>query len=131
MILPTHRLLDAAYEEAKGEKKIGSTLKGIGPTYQDKIGRLGLRVGDILSAKFEEKYHNLRTKHVAILERFGPVKGLEELEKEFFSAIEFMKNFQLVESEYLINDTLDSGSRVLAEGAQGALLILTLEVIHL
>ena len=122
LILPTHRLLDAAYEKAKGEMKIGSTLKGIGPTYQDKIGRLGLRVGDILSMSFEEKYHALRSRHLEILERLGHTDGLEEYEKEFFSAIDFMKTLQLVESEYMINNILNSGSRVLAEGAQGALL---------
>ena len=122
LILPTHRLLDAAYEKAKGEQKIGSTLKGIGPTYQDKIGRLGLRVGDILAVDFDERYHALRSRHLEILERMDHTEGLQEYEKEFFSAIAFMKSLQLVESEYMINDILNSGSRVLAEGAQGALL---------
>jgi len=122
LILPSHRLLDAAYEQSKGERKIGSTLKGIGPTYQDKIGRLGLRVGDIISGNFEEKYYALRDRHVILLKQLGGSPELEDIEKEFFSAIDFMRNFKLVESEYMINDELKKGSRILAEGAQGSLL---------
>ncbi len=122
LIIPSHRLLDAAYEQSKGDRKIGSTLKGIGPTYQDKIGRLGLRVGDIISGHFEEKYYALRDRHVVLLKQLGASPDLEESEKEFFSAIDFMRNFKLVESEYMINEELKNGSRILAEGAQGSLL---------
>ncbi len=122
LILPTHRLLDAAYERVKGESKIGSTLKGIGPTYQDKIGRLGLRVGDIISGRFDEKYQNLRNRHLQILEQMGEKPDLEEMEKDFFSATDFMQNFQFVESEYMVNEEVTNGNRILAEGAQGSLL---------
>ena len=122
LIIPTHRLLDAAYEQRKGDKKIGSTLKGIGPTYQDKIGRVGLRVGDIISGRFDEKYAALRNRHLEILEQLEAKYELEDLEKEFFSAIDFMRSFQLVESEYMMNNEIRSGARVLAEGAQGSLL---------
>ncbi|MEQ8475802.1 MAG: adenylosuccinate synthase [Fulvivirga sp.] len=122
LILPTHRLLDAAYEASKGKKKIGSTLKGIGPAYQDKIARLGLRVGDILSPSFKKKYEKLVEKHVQILEFYKAEYELKDLEGEFFKAIDFLKEFQLIESEYKINDELKSGSKILAEGAQGSLL---------
>ena len=122
LIIPTHRLLDAAYERVKGEEKIGSTLKGIGPTYQDKIGRLGLRVGDIISGRFEEKYAALRNRHMEILNQLGEQPDLTEHEKEFFSAVDFMRSFQLVESEYMINEEIRNGSKILAEGAQGSLL---------
>lgn len=122
LILPTHRLLDAAYETSKGKKKIGSTLKGIGPAYQDKIARLGLRVGDILSPSFKKKYEKLVEKHVQILEFYKAEYELKDLEGEFFKAIDFLKEFQLIESEYKINDELKSGSKILAEGAQGSLL---------
>ncbi|MTI38581.1 adenylosuccinate synthase [Fulvivirga lutimaris] len=122
LILPTHRLLDAAYEASKGKKKIGSTLKGIGPTYQDKIARLGLRVGDILLPTFKQKYEKLVEKHIQILEFYKAEYELKDLEVEFFKSIDFLKEFQLIESEYKINDELKAGSRVLAEGAQGSLL---------
>ncbi len=122
IILPTHRLLDAAYEHSKGNKKIGSTLKGIGPTYQDKIARLGLRVGDVASADFKSKYSQLRNQHLSILEYYKHEFDLEPLEAEFFKAIEFLKSFNLSNSEYLINTQLESGKSVLAEGAQGSLL---------
>lgn len=122
LILPTHRLLDAAYEKDKGKKKIGSTLKGIGPAYQDKVARQGLRVGDILSPKFKDKYNKLVEKHLKILSYYNAADKLEELEATFLSAIEFLKTFELVESEYKINDELKSGAKVLAEGAQGSLL---------
>lgn len=122
LILPTHRLLDAAYEASKGKKKIGSTLKGIGPAYQDKIARLGLRVGDILSPSFKKKYEKLVEKHVQILEFYKAEYELKDLEVEFFKAINFLKEFQLIESEYKINDELKSGAKILAEGAQGSLL---------
>lgn len=122
LILPTHRLLDAAYEEAKGKKKIGSTLKGIGPTYQDKVARQGLRVGDILSENFKKKYTKLVKKHLEILSHYNTKYNLEAVEDEFFRAIEFLKTFDLIEGEYKINSELSSGSKILAEGAQGSLL---------
>jgi len=122
LILPTHRLLDAAYEKSKGEKKIGSTLKGIGPTYQDKIARQGLRVGDIISHGFLDKYNKLKEKHLQILTYYNFEGDLDAMEKEFFEAIEFLRGLHLIESEYQINNELRKGSKVLAEGAQGSLL---------
>ena len=124
IILPTHRLLDAAYEQAKGESKIGSTLRGIGPTYQDKVARQGLRVGDVLSPNFRSKYDKLVTLHKAILEqnKFEYASVLPQAEADFFGAIEFMKQFPLTDTEYVINDALDNDRKILAEGAQGSLL---------
>jgi len=124
IIIPTHRLLDAAYEQAKGESKIGSTLRGIGPTYQDKVARQGLRVGDILSPKFADKYNKLVAIHKVILEQnnFDYASVLPQAEAEFFAAVEFMKQFSLTDSEYAINDALNEGRKILAEGAQGSLL---------
>jgi adenylosuccinate synthase len=124
IIIPTHRLLDAAYEQAKGESKIGSTLRGIGPTYQDKVARQGLRVGDILSPKFADKYNKLVAIHKVILEQnnFDYASVLPQAETEFFAAVEFMKQFSLTDSEYAINDALNEGRKILAEGAQGSLL---------
>jgi adenylosuccinate synthase len=122
LILPTHRLLDAAYEKAKGENKIGSTLKGIGPTYQDKIGRQGLRVGDIQSANFKDKLKTLTDIHFKILKDHQVEFNWAELESQFLDAINFLKTFPLIESEYFLNSELKAGSSILAEGAQGALL---------
>jgi adenylosuccinate synthase len=122
LILPTHRLLDQAYEKAKGENKIGSTLKGIGPTYQDKIGRQGLRVGDILSSGFREKFNHLTKIHFNILKEHDIVYNWSELEAQFLDAVAFLKDFHLIESEYVLNHELNAGSSILAEGAQGALL---------
>jgi adenylosuccinate synthase len=124
LILPTHALLDAAYERSKGDSKIGSTLRGIGPTYQDKIARLGLRVGDVLSPNFADKYKKLVDAHKVILDfyAFDYTAVLPQSEENFFAAIEFMKQFTLVDSEYVINDALTAGKSVLAEGAQGSLL---------
>lgn len=123
LILPSHRLLDAAYEKSKGDKKIGSTLKGIGPTYQDKVARVGIRVGDILLDNFKEKYQKLTDHHKTILDFFHfDYATLEESEKVFFEAIKFLKTFNLIESEYFINDCLGQNKTVLAEGAQGSLL---------
>jgi adenylosuccinate synthase len=122
LIIPTHRLLDQAYEQAKGESKIGSTLKGIGPTYQDKIGRQGLRVGDILSDKFTERFKHLTTLHFKILENLNITYNWPELEAQFLEAVNFLRQFKLVESEYLINQEIKNGSSILAEGAQGSLL---------
>jgi len=122
LILPTHRLLDAAYEKSKGKDKIGSTLRGIGPTYQDKIARLGLRVGDAISEDFRSKYEKLTSKHREILDMLNFKYDLKPLEDEFYSAIDFMKKFKLVDTDYMINQSLASHETVLAEGAQGSLL---------
>lgn len=122
LILPSHKLLDAAYEKAKGKDKIGSTLKGIGPSYQDKIARNGLRVGDILAPGFDERYRNLVDKHEAILKHHDFEYDLAEVEKPFFDAIEFLREFNLVNSEYVINNSIQSEETILAEGAQGSLL---------
>jgi len=124
LILPTHSLLDAAYEKSKGDSKIGSTLRGIGPTYQDKIARLGLRVGDVLSPNFALKYKKLVDAHKVILDfySFDYSEVLPQAEENFFGAIEFMKQFTLVDSEYVVNNAIAAGKTVLAEGAQGSLL---------
>jgi adenylosuccinate synthase len=122
LILPSHKLLDAAYEKSKGKEKIGSTLKGIGPSYQDKVARNGLRVGDILAPGFEERYRNLVDKHVNTLNHYDFEYDLAEAEAPFFEAIEFLKSFNFVNSEYLINKSIKSSKSVLAEGAQGSLL---------
>ena len=123
IIVPTHKLLDAAYEQSKGDKKIGSTLKGIGPTYQDKIGRSALRIGDVLSSDFREKYTALLEKQKSILSFYTyPLDALEEMERQFFDAIEFVKTLPLIDSEYTVNDALKGNKRILAEGAQGSLL---------
>jgi adenylosuccinate synthase len=123
IILPTHKLLDAAYEKSKGDKKIGSTLKGIGPTYQDKIGRVALRVGDMLSPDFEAKYHELVQRHKSILEYYSfGLKDLPSLEADFFEAVSFFKSLNLIETEFEVNAAIKSGKKVLAEGAQGSLL---------
>lgn len=122
LILPSHKLLDAAYEKSKGKDKIGSTLKGIGPSYQDKIARNGLRVGDILAPGFEDRYRNLVSKHESTLGHYDFEYNLEEAEAPFFEAIEFLRGFTLVNSEYMINQSVQSKETVLAEGAQGSLL---------
>lgn len=124
IIIPTHRLLDAAYEQAKGAAKIGSTLRGIGPTYQDKVARQGLRVGDVLSPNFRQKYDALVAAHKTILDRhdFDYASALPAAEADFFSAVEFLKTFTLTDSEYEVNQALQNGQKVLAEGAQGSLL---------
>ncbi len=122
LILPTHKLLDAAYEKSKGKDKIGSTLKGIGPSYQDKIARNGLRVGDILAPGFEERYRNLVNKHERTLKHYEFEYDLAQAEAPFFDAINFLREFNLVNSEYLINKSINSDDTVLAEGAQGSLL---------
>lgn len=122
IIIPTHRLLDQAYEKAKGDNKIGSTLKGIGPSYQDKIGRQGLRVGDILSDNFKEKFKKLCDIHFEILKHHQIEFDWNDLEAQFYDAVSFLRQFKLVESEYMINQELKAGSTILAEGAQGSLL---------
>jgi adenylosuccinate synthase len=122
LIIPTHRLVDAASEANKGEHKIGSTLRGISPTYQDKIGRSGLRIGDILSPNFREKYNTAVANHKQLLDRFNFQYDLSEHEPAFFEAVEFLKQFQIISSEYFINKLMDEGKKILAEGAQGTLL---------
>ena len=124
LIIPTHRLLDAAYEQAKGDEKIGSTLRGIGPTYQDKVARQGLRVGDMISPNFAEKYQKLVAIHKVILAQnnYDFADVLPPAEAEFFAAVEFMKQFRLTDSEYAVNEALQAGKPILAEGAQGSLL---------
>lgn len=123
LILPTHRILDAAMEKAKGKQKIGSTLKGIGPAYQDKIARHGIRVGNILEDDFKERYQKMSAAHLKMIKFFQDEEvELAELEDEFFKAVEFLKNRNLINSEYLINEEIKKGSKILAEGAQGTLL---------
>ncbi|WP_026902590.1 adenylosuccinate synthase [Pedobacter glucosidilyticus] len=122
LILPTHQLLDAASEKKMGDGKIGSTLKGIGPTYMDKTGRNGLRIGDIGLPDFKERYQKLVEKHKSILAHYGEVEDFSEKEAAFFEAIELIKKFPFVDSEHLVNDYLKQGKTVLAEGAQGTML---------
>lgn len=122
LILPTHRLVDAASEAKKGEHKVGSTLRGISPTYQDKIGRSGLRVGDILSPIFKEKYTNATAIHCTLLDSLNFEYNLSEHEPAFFEAVEFLKTFKIINSEYYINELIAQGKKILAEGAQGTLL---------
>ncbi|NEM99739.1 adenylosuccinate synthase [Pontibacter burrus] len=122
LILPSHKVLDRVSEEAMGSGKIGSTLKGIGPTYQDKIGRVGLRVGDILAADFKERYNKLVERHRKTIEYYGQKLEIEEQEQHFFAAVDYLRTLKLADTEYLINDALNSGKRILAEGAQGSLL---------
>ncbi|MEM7552426.1 MAG: adenylosuccinate synthase [Bacteroidota bacterium] len=121
LILPTHKLLDKAYEEEKGEKKIGSTLKGIGPAYGSKIARAGLRLGDILSNDFEKKFSETIEEHKAILEAYE-IEVDDHLLLEFKDSLEFIKDFEIGSTEYVLNNNLKKGKRILAEGAQGSLL---------
>jgi adenylosuccinate synthase len=130
LITPTHRLLDAAYESIRGATKIGSTLKGIGPTYTDKIARKGLRVGDILTRDFKADYLALKEDHLKLIRFLGFDSGtflidkvpFDEYEMKWLEAVEFMRTLKLVDSEYFINDSLSEGKKVLAEGAQGTML---------
>ena len=123
LILPTHRLLDAASEAAKGKNKIGSTLKGIGPTYMDKTGRNGLRVGDIFSENFKEKYQVLVDKHIGILSHYeGFEYDLNSLEAPWLESLETLKSLEAVDSEHFLNKALLEGKKILAEGAQGTML---------
>lgn len=121
LILPTHRLLDAAYEAAAGKSKIGSTLKGIGPTYTDKISRHGLRVGDILAPDFQERFEKLKNRHLQLLKDLNFECDPDKDEAEWMSAIEFLRGFKLIDCEYFVNNWLDE-KPMLAEGAQGSLL---------
>jgi adenylosuccinate synthase len=122
LILPTHRALDKAAELSKGNEKIGSTLKGIGPTYMDKTGRNGLRVGDLLDKNFTTSYIKLRLKHQRLLDNYNFNEDITAWEEEFFEAIEFLKELNIVNGEYFINQQIKSGKRILAEGAQGSML---------
>ena len=122
LILPSHRLLDAAYELHKGNTKIGSTLKGIGPAYTDKTGRNGLRVGDILRKEFRELYNDHLKNHLIILKNYDFKFDLKEYEKGWFEGIEMLKKFRMANTEYLVNELVLKGKRVLAEGAQGTML---------
>ena len=122
LILPTHRILDAASEAAKGKSKIGSTLKGIGPTYMDKTGRNGLRIGDIEDENFMEKYAFLKKKHQSLLNQYNYDYDLEESESKWFASIKLINSFQFVDSEHTINRLMAEGKSILAEGAQGTLL---------
>lgn len=122
LILPTHRIIDAASEASKGKEKIGSTLKGIGPTYMDKTGRNGLRVGDILTSNFSERFLSLKKKHISFLTQFDYQYNAEEKEAEWMDAIEYLKTFNLIDGEYAVNQYLNENKKILAEGAQGSLL---------
>jgi|SRR5690348_2559453 len=122
LILPSHRALDKASELAKGNEKIGSTLKGISPSYMDKTGRNGLRVGDLLDKNFISQYIRLRLKHQKLLENFSFAEDISAWEEEFFEALEFLKQLQIVNGEYFINNALQKGKKILAEGAQGSML---------
>ena len=123
IILPTHRMLDAASEAAKGKSKIGSTLKGIGPTYMDKTGRNGLRFGDVLAEDFIDRYNKLKSKHVEMLSQYeGFEYDVTEYEKTWMEGIEYLRGFQFIDSEHEVNKYIDEDVPILAEGAQGSLL---------
>jgi adenylosuccinate synthase len=130
LILPSHRLLDAVYEKSKGKLKIGSTLKGIGPTYTDKVARVGIRIGDLADVDFQEKYAFLKGKHQQIIDSFAydttefKIDGLsfDDYENQWFNALETLREFKHINSEHFINQSLKQGKKILAEGAQGTLL---------
>ena len=122
VILPTHRALDKASEVSKGNEKIGSTLKGISPAYMDKTGRNGIRVGDLLDKSFTTQYIKLRLKHQKLLDSLNFHEDISSWEEEFLDAMEFMRQFKIVNGEYFINEKISEGKRVLAEGAQGSML---------
>ena len=122
LILPSHRAIDKASELAKGNDKIGSTLKGISPAYMDKTGRNGLRVGDLLDKNFLSQYIKLRLKHQKLLDNFSFNEDISTWEEEFFEALEFLKKLQIVNGEYFVNDAIQKGKKILAEGAQGSML---------
>ena len=122
LILPTHRMLDAAYEQKKGHLKIGSTLKGIGPTYTDKTSRSGLRAGDIMLKNFRQMYEGLSSGHLELLRQLEYESDISKYEKDWFAGIDLLKKFRVENTEYLINDMLSAGRKVLAEGAQGTML---------
>ncbi len=124
IILPTHKVIDATSEASKGKKKIGSTLKGIGPTYMDKTGRNGIRIGDLKSDDWTDKYNTLKDKHLTILSNFKTEVDIDlnKLEEDFMSSINILKNFNFINSEDFLNSSLIAGKKILAEGAQGSLL---------
>lgn len=122
IIVPTHRALDKASESSKGSDKIGSTLKGIGPAYMDKTGRNAIRVGDLLDKSFTTSYIKLRLKHQRLLDNFNFNEDISNWEDEFFEALEFLRTLNVVNGEYFINDAIQKGDKVLAEGAQGSML---------
>ena len=122
LILPTHRMLDAAYEAAKGSAKIGTTGKGIGPTYTDKVSRNGMRVGDLLSPDFESIYAAAKARHEKILKSLDYQYDIAELEKQWFEAVKYLRRFHIIDSEYFVNGCLAQDKSILAEGAQGTLL---------
>ena len=122
LILPTHRILDAAYEAAKGSAKIGTTGKGIGPTYTDKVSRNGMRVGDLLSPDFEQIYAAAKARHEKILRSLDYAYDITDLEAQWFEAVEYLRRFRIIDSEYFVNDCLAQDKSILAEGAQGTLL---------
>lgn len=122
IILPTHKALDKASELSKGLNKIGSTLKGIGPTYMDKTGRNGLRVGDLLQKDFKERYNTLKEKHLTLLKQMNFDEDFSILENEFFEAVEALKKYKIIAVDYWLNAQIASGKKVLAEGAQGTML---------
>ncbi len=123
LILPTHSLLDQALEAARGEDKIGSTLRGIGPTYRDKVGRNGLRIGDIISKDFKEKYDEIKNQHIKLINHYAAIDfDINTLDLEFYEATEYLKNFSWIDSEYYLNNAIKSGKKILAEGAQGSML---------
>ncbi len=126
LILPSHRILDAASEAAKGKSKIGSTLKGIGPTYMDQIGRNGLRVGEILKPNFKDRYTYLKNKHIELLSLYNFEYNIDAYEEEWFQSIEKLKEFNLIDGENYIYDALVDNKNVLAEGAQGTMLDISL-----
>lgn len=122
IIVPTHRAIDKASELAKGESKIGSTLKGIGPAYMDKTGRNAIRVGDLLDKSFTTQYIKLRLKHQKLLDNLHFIEDISAWEEEFFEAIDFLRSLNVVNGEYFINNEISKGKKVLAEGAQGTML---------
>lgn len=122
LILPTHKTLDAASEASKGQEKIGSTLRGISPTYMDKTGRNGLRIGDILADNFKTIYNRIKEKHLNLLKMYDFEFDPEQGEKDWFEAIEFVRSLNLIDSEYYLNNALSAGKNILAEGAQGTML---------
>lgn len=130
LILPTHRLLDAANEASKAERKIGSTLKGIGPAYTDKVARVGVRVGDIARSDFKAVYEKAKESHLNLIRSLGydvdafrvEDKTLSEYERQWFEALDFLKGLKVIDSEYYLNEALDKGLKILAEGAQGSML---------
>jgi adenylosuccinate synthase len=123
IIMPTHKILDAASEWSKGDKKIGSTLRGIGPTYREKIGRGGLRIGELFAPNFDQNYHEKKKRSLQLVDQFGFTDfDLDAMEEEFFTAVERLREYQFVNSEYLVNEHISKGSKILAEGAQGSML---------